>query len=95
MLTLRTLDAARVVGARLLRHCCILTETEVPSPLAAETASRPIILTEWQLRKPNKPKSTVRYWSVEERNCTAIREHAYRIAQNYGWTLKEGRIDGK
>lgn len=34
-------------------------------------------------------------WSVDERNYMAIREQAYRIAQNYGWTLEGGRIDVK
>ncbi|MBO5957536.1 MAG: hypothetical protein J6Q39_08275 [Bacteroidales bacterium] len=34
-------------------------------------------------------------WTIEERNYMAIREQAYRIAQNYGWTLEGGRIDVK
>ena len=32
-------------------------------------------------------------WTVEERNYMAIREQAFRIAQQYGWTLEGGRID--
>lgn len=32
-------------------------------------------------------------WSIEERNYMAIREQAYRIAREFGWTLEGGRID--
>lgn len=32
-------------------------------------------------------------WSIEERNYMAIREQAFRIAQQFGWTLEGGRID--
>lgn len=33
-------------------------------------------------------------WSVAERNYMAIREQAYRIALEFGWTLEGGRFDG-
>ena len=32
-------------------------------------------------------------WSLEERNYMAIREQAYRIARNYGWTIEGGKMD--
>jgi len=32
-------------------------------------------------------------WSLEERNYMAIKEQAYRIARNYGWTIEGGRMD--
>lgn len=33
-------------------------------------------------------------WSVAERNYMAIREQAYRLALEFGWTLEGGRFDG-
>lgn len=32
-------------------------------------------------------------WSISERNYMAIREQAYRISREFGWTLEGGRID--
>ena len=32
-------------------------------------------------------------WSISERNFMAIREQAYRISREFGWTLEGGRID--
>lgn len=34
-------------------------------------------------------------WSLSERNYMAIREQAYRISREFGWTLEGGRIDVK